>query len=340
MDLLDKQLAALPETGEVVYAVLDWGLGHATRSSVIIRRLLDAGRTVTIAADGQAMAYLRDAFPDCKVITLPAYDVTYTRTAALLPWHLATQVPRVLRSIRAERRQIADYVEDNQVAAIISDNRYGCYHPTVPSYLLTHQLQLLVPGVGGWLANRVLTRWLQRFDTVCVPDDPLVLLSGKLSHHPSITPAHIGVLSSLQRVDAEQRVDVLLALSGPEPQRTLLEEGLVRTLVEIDTSVQLVRGTRSLRTVEIPASWRVIDFADAQQMSAAFAAASLVICRSGYSTIMDLHHLGKRAILIPTPGQPEQEYLAEWVSEGSGSYRSLSQKDIKKSLAAWVDEAK
>ena len=39
-------------------------------------------------------------------------------------------------------------------------------------------------------------------------------------------------------------------------------------------------------------------------------ASKLLVCRSGYSTLLDLSVIQSRAILIPTPGQPEQEYLS------------------------------
>lgn len=331
MDLLDRQIAGLPPVGEIVYAVLDWGLGHATRSSVVIKRLLDRGREVTIASDGHALAYLQRAFPTCKVLHLPAYDVTYTRSATMLPLHLALQAPKILRAINAEHRLLAEYVQEREVAAIISDNRYGCYSSEVQSIVLTHQMQIIVAGLSGWLANSILTRWLSRFDTVWVPDDPAVRLSGKLSHHPSITPLYVGVLSVMQTLPVAAEGDILIALSGPEPQRTLLEEALVQ-VVSTHRSVLLVRGTTARRTTDIPSSWRVIDLADAQQMSAAFAAASLVICRSGYSTIMDLHHLGKQGILIPTPGQPEQEYLGEWLVAATRDFVVVSQDELSEKL--------
>lgn len=329
MHLLDRQIDNLPQQGEIVYAVLDWGLGHATRSSVVIRRLLDRGRSVTIASDGMALDYLRTAFPACKIISLRSYDISYSRWAALLPLHLGLQIPKVLRAIRAEHNLLAEYIRRHEVAAIISDNRYGCYTDMIPSYLLTHQLQLLVPGMSGWIANKVLTRWLGRFDEVWVPDDPAARLSGQLSNHPSIETRYTGVLSALEVV-AEQRAEpIVIALSGPEPQRTVLEDVLCEALATHSDQIVLIRGSRQARRATYPPQWQIYDLVDAQQMSVLLAQARLVICRSGYSTIMDLHHLDKRAILIPTPRQPEQEYLAEWLAaERPHQYTVLHQEGL------------
>lgn len=333
MDLLDEQLADLPTHFVIVYAVLDWGLGHATRSSVIIRRLLDLGRAVTIASDGFALAYLRRAFPQCTYLTLPAYGVRYTRSATWASLHLLAQTPKVLQAINAEQQLISDYVQRHQVAAIISDNRYGCYYSEVPSYLLTHQLSLPVTGVSGWIANRVLTRWLRKYDAVWVPDDPKVNLSGKLTEHPFVGRTFVGVLSTLVQVPRPSKVDILLALSGPEPQRSMLEETLVQALAGTDKTVLLVRGSRANPSIDIPTSWQVIDLADAQQMSEAMSAAEIVICRSGYSTLMDLYHLGKPAILIPTPGQPEQEYLGHYLADkGIHQFTVVAQKEVSRAI--------
>ena len=54
---------------------------------------------------------------------------------------------------------------------------------------------------------------------------------------------------------------------------------------------------------------------NAKDLNTAILQSDLIICRPGYSTIMDLARLGKKAIFIPTPGQTEQEYLAEYFME-------------------------
>ena len=63
----------------------------------------------------------------------------------------------------------------------------------------------------------------------------------------------------------------------------------------------------------------------------------LMITRPGYTTIMELAVLGKKALLIPTPGQTEQVYLASYHSK-KGNFYSVSQEKLN--LARDVEEAK
>jgi len=53
----------------------------------------------------------------------------------------------------------------------------------------------------------------------------------------------------------------------------------------------------------------------------------LVVSRSGYSTILDLAVIGTKALMTPTPGQVEQEYLARYHNQ-KGTFYSVNQNDI------------
>lgn len=302
----------------VLIAVLNWGLGHASRCVPLIRSLTARGLRVIIASDGEALYLLRSEFPALPYYELPAYGVRYSRSAAGLPWSMLKQLPRLNRAIHTEHRLVDQIIRKEQVQLIISDNRYGAYHPAVRSVWLGHQLQLLLPRQWRWLAkitNAMHHRFLSCFHEHWVPDLPGSQLSGVLSAYNKPV-RYTGVLSRFYtEVPLPEKVyPVVAVLSGPEPQRTLLEEILRAQLPLLPVRALLVRGVKGDGTIRHLQNHDETDFLTAYPLNQLLRYAELVVARSGYSTIMDLAVLGKKALLVPTPGQPEQEYLATRVA--------------------------
>lgn len=111
-------------------------------------------------------------------------------------------------------------------------------------------------------------------------------------------------------------IDLLILLSGPEPQRTILESLLLAQLPGGIGRIVLVRGLPGGDTiVKAPAGVQVFDYLGTNDLEQVICRSRRIVTRSGYSTIMDLAKLGKRAIFVPTPGQPEQEYLGRYLEE-------------------------
>lgn len=304
----------------VLVSVLDWGLGHATRTSLVVGILLKRGCRVTLAGSGRSLELLRSDYPELQCVGLPSFSPTLSRGKR--QWvKIAMQLPTFLLSIWREKRMTEKIVDETRTDLIISDNRYGVRDKRCRSVIITHQL---APKIGRgwpkWIESTVswaLCRWIKRFDGCLVPDVKIGGLSGALSGDaPKEMRIHkIGLLSRLVGVEGggEEAIEWLGIVSGPEPQRAILEAELTERFGRENGRRVVVCGRGAGQDGE----WRTtegvekIGYADAKKLKGLILAARHIVCRSGYSTIMDLAALGKRAELIPTPGHGEQEYLAE-----------------------------
>lgn len=302
---------------------MDWGLGHATRCIPIIRYLLEKGCAVTLAADGKAALLLRDNFPDLPLLNLPGYNIQYSKKRLLFTAKILLQIPKILKAIKSERNWLRAAQEQHSFDLILSDNRYGLKLLDVPSVIMTHQLMIQSgrgKGADGIL-QRLHYKMLERFDHCWVVDhkgDDGI--GGKLSQ-PGTLPRnarYIGLLSQMENaVQNNQPHDkkILILLSGPEPMRTILEEKIVAQIKNLPKyTFTIVAGNPLGKRLSID-NVRYFTHLNAVELQKEMQEHSLIVCRSGYSTLMDLAALGKRALLIPTPGQSEQEYLAKYLQE-------------------------
>lgn len=306
----------------VLVAPLDWGLGHATRCIPIIRALHECGCEVILAGSGSSLALLKQEFPQLKFEELPGYQPTYPASGSMMI-KLALQAPKFLRAVLKENSAIEKLVDKHQIGLVISDNRYGCYSRKVPSVFITHQLNLLAPAGWGWLAvfaNYVTHIFIKRFSECLVPDFPGSILSGRLSRAESQQLKFIGPLSRLNKSPQTNGYDLLAIISGPEPQRTLFEQLVIREIIKSGKKTLIVRGVMGTERKMIADGVEVVDHLNSEKLSEAMAASKMILSRSGYSTIMDLAKLGKKAIFVPTPGQTEQEYLAQRFKEMQVAY--------------------
>lgn len=307
---------------KILVAPLDWGLGHTTRCVPLIRHLKEAGYAVTVAGNATQLQYLTHTFPGISTIPLQGYNISYGRTRRGFTWSILRQVPHILSIIRQEHQWLLKLQREHRFDGIISDNRYGLYHPTVPSVIMTHQLQVHT-GMGrrnDELFRGMHYRYLERFSEcwiVDVPGNPN--LSGRLSH-PNIMPInsqYIGLLSQLDHGRQESiEQHLLVLLSGPEPQRSILSKILWQQVQYYEGAIAFVEGTEDvpLRS-SIPAHISYYTRVTKDALQPLLTNAHTVICRSGYSTLMDISCFGKKAIIIPTPGQTEQEYLARYLQQ-------------------------
>lgn len=308
----------------VLLAPLDWGLGHATRCVPLIRNLLQKECEVVLAANGASASLLAAEFPGISIRTLEGYGIRYNSGSSLFG-SMLMQLPRIFRSIQQEHLWLKELVEKEPFDIVISDNRPGFWNKKTHNIYITHQL-LIHSGKGKWL-NRQLQklheRYMKKFSEVWVPDlHGNKNLAGELSHpsKPIIQPAYLGLLSRLEKEGySEQVYDLTVLLSGPEPQRTILEETIFQQLQSYQGKVLFVRGLpqQNHSALESYPHVTVHDHLPADELQKVLCSSKLIICRSGYTTLMDLMKLGKKAFLIPTPGQPEQEYLAHYMEEQS-----------------------
>ena len=302
----------------ILIAPLNWGLGHATRCIPIINQLILHNYTPVIASDGIALALLKKEFPTVETIELPAYDVTYAKKGHFFKLKLLKDSPKLLKAIKAEKKATKELIDTHNIDGIISDNRLGVHSKKIPSVFITHQLQVL-SGSTTWLSTKMHQHVIEKFNECWVPDhEKEPSLSGKLGHMNGIEIPikYLGPLSRFERKPLEKIYHILILLSGPEPQRTLLEVQLLNAFKEDPRRILCVRGViEKEQTITAKGNITVYNFMAGEQLENVINSSKTVLCRSGYTTVMDLSVLGKKAFFIPTPGQFEQEYLAKRLEE-------------------------
>ena len=315
---------------KILIAPLNWGLGHATRCIPIINALIAHNFEPIIASDGAALLLLKKEFPELTSVELPGYNIKYSKKGYFLKLKLLKDAPKVIQAIKAEKKATERLIEIYKIDGIISDNRFGVYHKNVPSVFMTHQLQVL-SGSTTWLSTKMHQKFMKRFNECWVPDNSgATNLSGKLGqkNNSNVLVKYIGPLSRFKKIDCDTCYDVLVLLSGPEPQRGMLEEKLLFEFKNYDGHVLFVKGiVQEEQTFEQRGNLTIYNYLIGADLEKALNESELVLSRSGYTTIMDLAKLGKRAFFIPTPGQFEQEYLAERLSK-KGIVPSCKQNDF------------
>lgn len=313
---------------KILFCVLNWGLGHASRSTSIIK-ILQHHNEVHLAADGAALTLLRQEFPDVPMHTLPGYNVTYGRDSLVAD--MALQFPKIMRAYIQEKAMVHKLQEDEKYDIVISDHRYGCRTRTTHNIFVAHQINIMADNAYlSKAATRVNAHFINKFDACWVPDEKGSLLSGLLSTPDRLKrhPQYIGVQSRFVLEDQEQKYDYAIVLSGPEPARTKLERKLWNLFEHrTDIKIIMVRGTDEPHTYNTRDHFTIQNLLMGKDLNLILNQSQTVICRSGYSSIMDLYTLQKNAILIPTPGQTEQEYLAKHL-EDNLLFRYVKEEDL------------
>jgi len=319
----------------ILVAPLDWGLGHATRCIPIIRALLAQGAEVVLASNGGAYDLLRREFPNLLMERLPAYNIRYKGEHMF--WNMARQLPHIARTVWREHQALQNIIAKHDVQAVISDNRFGCFSKKVPSIFVTHQLNVKVPNlILKKLVDFVNYQIICQYDVCWLPDVAgMHSLAGELTNSKfDLKIQHLGVLSRMRPLAVPAQYEAIAVLSGPEPQRTFLERKILAQAQKLPQQFLIVQGkTDHFFEKNIAENIKMVSFLTGNSLNEAIAKAGCVICRSGYSSVMDLARLGKRAILIPTPGQTEQEYLAQrFFQRGIFYTQKQSEMDLRKAL--------
>lgn len=301
----------------ILIAPLDWGLGHTTRCIPIIKFLIECKCTVIIASEGHCYNLLQTEFPTLQFLNLRGYRVRYTGNKRFLPIKMLCQLPKVLSIIVKEHKWLRKTITEHNIDAVISDNRFGLWSEQVPSVFITHQLQIKGPNKWvEWILRRVNYQHINKYQVCWVPDyKHLPNLAGKLSHPRKLPLIPVEYLGPVSRFTVEKNpafvYDVMFLISGPEPQRTILEQLVTRQLTHYTDRALIVRGLPGERDVSKGFNQvTIVNHLPAAEMATAIQASKFVVSRAGYTSIMDMTKLGKKCILIPTPGQTEQEYLA------------------------------
>ncbi|MGX1928483.1 glycosyltransferase family protein [Flagellimonas sp. 2504JD4-2] len=301
----------------ILVAPLNWGLGHATRCIPIINELLAHGHQPHLASDGVALSLLQKEFPNLPSFELPSYKITYAEKGKNFKIKMIWDSPKVVKAMAKEKKVVKKLVKEHQIDGIISDNRLGAHYKKVPCIIITHQLNVL-SGNTTWMSSKAHQKIIKKFDVCWVPDvKDKPNLTGKLGHlkKSKMNIEYLGPLSRFEKMDVNVIYDLMVLLSGPEPQRTFLEEKILSLLAEYQGNVLFVKGKiedkqTKEETISKNGTVKIYNFMQSDELQLALNQSGKILCRSGYTTVMDLAKLEKKAFFIPTPGQYEQEYLA------------------------------
>ena len=313
---------------KILVAPLNWGLGHASRCVPLVQRLLNEGHEVILGGDGESLTLLRKHFPKLRYTYLAPLNLRYSKGQRQV-WAMIKAMPRLLKWAIQDHLMLKTLLREEHIDQVISDNRFGLYNKQTECVYMTHQLHIMLPKGWRWaegIASRMHARVYARYNKVWVPDyeDPQQSLAGELSHpshlpfgHLPCTIEYIGPLSRFSTnpltTNPLIRYDIVAVLSGLEPHRTLLENEIIARYLDSAEQVLIVKGLMHRPNTRIKrGNLTIVPYMGDNELVSVLLGANHIIARSGYSTIMDMEALGRmdKAELIPTPGQPEQEYLA------------------------------
>jgi predicted glycosyltransferase len=302
----------------ILFATLDWGLGHAVRDIPLVKELLASNFKVILAGSGESLTLLNREFPELEIIRFHSKEIAYSSKKKMFLFKLILQIPSFLIYTLKERLIIDKIVKKKSVDLIISDNRYGCRNKKIKSVFITHQVfPKLSKGLKFLesLMARIHKRLIEKFDLCLIPDfRGSVNFSGELSHKKELGPRYkfIGILSDFKPINepVKPEYDILFIASGPEPQRTLFIKKVYSQLKDIKLKALIVSGEPHHEFEYQIDNITIINHLTRKNLREKIILSEAIITQAGYTSIMDLSVLRKKAILIPTPGQPEQEYLA------------------------------
>lgn len=300
---------------KILIVPLDWGLGHATRCMPLIAEFLQQNCEVIVAGTETTNELIRQTFPSLQYELIEGYEISYSSSKWKLPFVIAKQIPKILLKIKSENKWLQQFVVNNEIDIVISDNRYGLNHPSVKTIFITHQLQIQVPQ-SKWMqriVNKINHSYINKFSVCWVPDYEINAIGKELSNPKGIKHVeYIGNLSRFKKQDnLEIENDIMFLISGPEPQRSLLEQKIISEFIGNNSRKIIVRGLPKTSEILVVNGFTIFNHLTKKELQEKILSSKIIVCRAGYSTIMDLIKLNKNALLIPTPGQTEQEYLAK-----------------------------
>lgn len=304
----------------VLIAVLDWGWGHAHRCLPIVEACLEKGYRLTLASGRDVIQRLHSIFPEIETLELPTYQGQYRWNNMAM--NIAMKSPALIQALEAEQDILRKQHQRTPFDAVISDGRYGCFLEDCPSFFLTHQVHLKGrKKLTDTMANKVHRQWMDNFDEVWVPDFAFPPgLGGQLSHEPEQHNCQfIGPLSRFSNALSQERemtTDWLFFADGPEPACTELKQQLFE-LAEKQPHLQFVFITSEARDEheEVPDHILNVTQPEDEALERLVSKSKHILCRSDFFHLSNLSVWQRTACLIPTPGYPEQLYLADFYAQ-------------------------
>ncbi len=328
----------------ILVCPMDWGLGHATRMVPVIETLLKYDADVILGADKRPYEFLKQRFPHLRIEHFSGYTPRYP-TKGSVAIKMLTEMPEMLREAERAHDYLEDFVRQNKIDCVISDNRYELWSKQVKTIFITHQLNIQTPKYGQVARpalKQFIYNYIRKHDELWIPDyaqEPN--LSGALSHlkkYPIENYHFIGPLSRFQYVEpaeVDEPYELVILLSGPEPQRTILEVKLKDQAYHLGLRTLILQGRPEENNRIVMENVEIVSHLPDELFAGYLKTARLAVSRPGYSTLMDLVFFGKKAVFIPTPGQTEQEYIADYLKQKKLYYFDNQKKfDLEKALIA------
>lgn len=334
---------------KIAFAVNSYGLGHATRSLSLIRETIERGHEVYVIGYGRSLEFLKKSLGPKVTEYLSIQDYSFAKTFSEKKFSkrkFLFLTPYFIYEANREHKQFLALHKKHHFDRIISDARYGIYAPGTPSFFINHHIcypikpwpelnAILSEGISYYILG------IQRhFSKILIPDLEGKSLSHNMTHNFHFFKKHqyayLGILSMMREMPVAEEYDYFFSVSGPEPQRTVLEKVVLAMIPKItDKKIAITLGKSEQEpTVKVNGNVTLFNFLNSARQNEIMAKSRFIITRSGYSTLMDLAELGKRALLIPTDGQPEQEYLAEYLHDTNVFYaRRLNELQLPDDLA-------
>lgn len=330
---------------KVIYGICSWGLGHATRSLPVMRKLADENNDLTIISNGRSLELLkRELGENIEYVDMPDYPMLLSENSRQFMAKSMIYWPLFIRKMQSGLSQLTKMLKTRKCDLIISDGRYDIYSKKIPSFFISHQMRIMNPlrihllETGSEIFNLF---FFKRFRGVIVPDYNEDDLSGDLSHNLKKIDEkkihYVGALSDFKKKETKKDIEYLISISGPEPQRTMLEKKLLSQVDQLEGNIVMTLGKTEGAGNISRENIKVYSFLTKEKREDFLNRTKLVVSRSGYSTIMDLALTGTKALMTPTPGQIEQEYLSQYHNE-KGTFHSVNQNNIN--LATDVENAK
>ena len=330
---------------EVLFAVCSWGLGHAVRDLPLMRRIIKEGHQLTVIGKGRSLQFLKKELKDsCSYTEIPDYSSAYSEKNFSVAKFVGS-LPIYIDEIIQEHSRIRKLVKSHPYDRIVSDSRFGVYKRGIPSFFIFHQLRFIPPKRVKFFerfTEGFNYLFKDNFDRFLVPDTKDNSLSGDLSHNLRYFKQgkveYLGPISDLRRKDFPQDIDYFISLSGPEPQRSVLERKIMDQVLSLKGRIVITLGKpEEEKTEYLSNNIQIFSCLNRKKQEEMMNRAKLIITRSGYTTLMELAFLGKKALFIPTPGQTEQIYLADY-HKNKRNFYSVSQNKLN--LVKDVEKAK
>lgn len=319
----------------ILISPLGWGLGHASRDIAIVDQLHRLGYRIILASNNPSSVLILEHFNDIETVELKSYGVRYSRGNCQF-WPMLLVAIKLPFANRMEHRKLKSLIPKFKVDVVISDNRYGLWSRLCKSIIITHQLQPIPPYPFKWatyITKCITRRWLRNFDEVWIPDFEQNPLAGRLSAKNGMQ--NLRYVGSLSRFATTSLVEVqfptfqmVVVASGPEPHRQIFVEIAAKLAKGHNLKCLIIEGSPELGVAPrlIDGIWHVGHLHDAE-FAHAVVNSEYLLLRGGYSTIMDMLTLGVSGLLVPTPGQTEQEYLARHLNR-IGLFNTVTQADL------------